>query len=203
MKKNGKYCNSKKGLNMKPLAVLLALTLLVGCAIGGTLAWLLDTSDTVVNTFTDSDITVTLTEEGATDNQQSFKMIPGYTIPKKAEAGIGANSEKAYLFVKVEKLNDFDNFMTYAIADGWTELTTGSGVYYRVVDTSTTAQSFSILAGDQVVVKSEVTKTMMDALSASNYPQMKFTAYASQLMKNNTDEFTPVEAWGNLNPATP
>ena len=60
--KNGKYCNGKKSLNMKPLAVLLALTLLVGCAIGGTIAWLTAQTGEVVNTFTVGDINIKLEE---------------------------------------------------------------------------------------------------------------------------------------------
>ena len=77
MKKNGKYCNSKKGLNMKPLALLLALALVVGGVVGGTIAWLTAQTGTVTNTFTVGDIEITLTETGAANNAKSFKIVPG------------------------------------------------------------------------------------------------------------------------------
>ena len=49
-------------MKKKGLALVLALTLLVVGAVAGTLAWLTAKSDTVVNTFTTSDITVKLKE---------------------------------------------------------------------------------------------------------------------------------------------
>lgn len=49
-------------MKKRTLALLVALVLVVGCIIGGTLAWLTAKTDAVVNTFTTSDIDVTLTE---------------------------------------------------------------------------------------------------------------------------------------------
>ena len=69
-------------MKKRTMALLAAVLLVVGVAIGGTLAWLTAQSDTVVNTFTTSDIEIELKEDiGKTSNYQ-FKMIPGYTIDK-------------------------------------------------------------------------------------------------------------------------
>jgi len=227
MKKNGKYC-SKKGMNMKPLAVLLALTLLVGCAVGGTLAWLLDTSNDVANTFTTSDVGVELTE-----TKTNFQMVPGHYIEKDPKVTVAANSEASWLFVKIVESATLDDYIAYALPE------TGEGKDWQVVDDgdnnedtiviarkvtkSTSPQDFTILqagsythtasnttiswAENQVGVKPEVTKEMMAALSASNavQPKLTFTAYVTQLYKNNNTEFTAVDAW-NLakdNPANP
>ena len=65
-------------MKKKTLALFLVLALAFGGVIGGTVAWLTDKSDTVVNTFTDSDIDITLTESTGTE----YKMVPGYTISK-------------------------------------------------------------------------------------------------------------------------
>ena len=107
-------------MKKKGLAMLLALVLLAVCAVSGTLAWLTAKSDTVTNTFTTSDITVKLEESTGT----SYKMIPGYTITKNPKAWVVKGSEECFLFVKLEKSANFDDFMTYVMADGWTQLTT-------------------------------------------------------------------------------
>jgi len=144
---------------MKPLAVLLALTLLVGCAVGGTLAWLTAKTSDVQNTFSPSDITIELKEheydatkdelkETETDvGVNNYKMIPGWTIPKDPWAKVSSDSEDCYLFVKVEELGGttaypFDDFIDYAVKttgeNHWIPLdaTNHPGVYYKVIDTA-------------------------------------------------------------------
>lgn len=98
----------------KSFALILALVLVVGCVVGGTVAWLTATSDTVTNTFTTSDIKVQLKE-----TKTNFKMIPGYTIEKDPKATVLAGSEECWLFVKLEKSTNFDSYLTYEMADGW------------------------------------------------------------------------------------
>ena len=192
--RKGKY--AKRGGTSKLLVVMLSLVLVIGCVVGGTLAWLTATSSEVKNTFTTSDIGVTL-EETKTD----FQMVPGHTIEKAPKAAVTTGSEEALLFVKVEKSQNFDTYMTYEIATGWELVTGTTNVYARKVETSNIGTAYSVLKGDQVVVKGSVTKQMMET-AKTNQPTLTFTAYASQLMKNNTEEFTAAEAWANVaNPA--
>ena len=199
--RNGKY-SKRRGVTSKTLVLALVLMMVVGATIGGTIAWLTDTSDTVVNTFTDSDIEITLTESDTDPNtageQHDYKMVPGYTITKDPKVTVETGSEKCYLFVKLEKANNFDSFLTYDIADGWTPLDGVNGVYYRVVDATTTDTSFSVLKGDKVTVLGSVTKAMMDGLSEANYPKLTVTAYASQYQKNAEIAFTVNQAWTNI-----
>ena len=188
-------------MKKKGLAMVLALVLLAVCAVSGTLAWLTAKSDTVVNTFTTSDIKVELKETTGTE----YKMIPGYTIGKDPKATVLAGSEECYLFVKLEKSTNFDTYLEYAIADGWTKLE-GEGItdtiYYRVVDGTTNqiGTAYSVLKGDQVTVKGSVTKEQMNALDAEGVakPTLTITAYASQLHKNATETFSASEAWNNI-----
>ncbi len=185
-------------ISMKFLAVLLSAGLLVGGVVGGTVAWLTTKTDDVINTFTTSDINITL-EETTTE----YKMIPGWTIAKDPKATVAAGSEDCYLFVKAEKSDNFDDFMTYTIAEGWTVLGDETDVYYRVIDSDEEREkAYSILAGDQVTVKDDVTKENMEALTEDTKPALTFTAYASQLYKSNTETFTAAEAWRNLNSAS-
>lgn len=176
----------------KGFALILALVLAVGCVVGGTLAWLTAQSDTVTNTFTTSDITVTLEETTTT-----YKMIPGYTISKDPKATVVSGSEECWLFVKLEKSANFDQYLTYEMADDWDLVEGQTNVYARKVESDDIGTSYSVLKNDQVTVKGEVTKEMMTAAKTTQ-PTLKITAYASQLHKNANEEFNAQEAWGNI-----
>lgn len=203
--KKGKFESSgRRGFGGKTVALLLALVLVVGGVIGGTLAWLTDKTDPVTNTFTVGNIDIDLTESKNLD----LKMVPGNTITKDPKVTVKANSEACWLFVKVEKSDNFDSFLTYTMASGWTQgdgTTIPSNVWYRSVETSTSAQTFDVLKDNQVTVKDTVTKAMMDGIvkGTESAPTLTVTAYASQYMKNNTTEFSAIEAWDNVKPATP
>ena len=188
-------------MKKKSVALVLALALVVVCIVGGTLAWLTATTTPVVNTFTTSDINITLTETGATNNAKSYQMIPGYTITKDPKVTVIAGSEECYLFVKLEKSTNFDSFMTYDMASGWMQLQDKNnaaipGVYYRIVDTTGMGTDYSVLKDDQVTVKDTVTKKMMNGLTTN--PTLTVTAYATQYMKNNTEHFEPYDAWDKV-----
>lgn len=188
-------------MKKKTLALFLALALVLVGIIGGTMAWLTAQTPEIFNTFTDSDIDITLAETTGKD----YKMVPGYTISKDPKVTVEEGSEKCYLFVKLEESTNFDDFLTYEIADGWTALTDANsdgiaddGVYYRIVDTADMGTAYSVLEDDQVTVKGEVTKKMMNALTKETYPTLTVTAYASQFNKNATETFTVNEAWTNI-----
>ena len=194
-------------MKKKTFVLLLALVLIAGAAVGGTLAWLTDTTEAVQNTFTTSDIDITLAES----ENLNLQMIPGWTITKDPKVTVKAGSEKCYLFVKIEKSSNFDNFMTYTVAADWTPLNdtnndgvADDGVYYRVVNASDADQEFAVLKDNQVSVLGTVAKADMEALKAANatLPTLTFTAYASQFSKSNTESFTAAEAWKNVNPTT-
>lgn len=136
-------------MKKKGLALVLALTLLVVGVVAGTLAWLTAKSDVVTNTFTTSDIKVELKETTGTE----YKMIPGYTISKNPKATVLAGSEECFLFVKLEKSQNFDTFLTYEMAEGWTLVPGETNVYYRKVQTADIGTAYSVLKGDQVTVK--------------------------------------------------
>lgn len=178
-------------MKKRTMALLAAVLLVVGVAIGGTLAWLTAQSEVVTNTFTTSDIKIELTESTGTE----YKMIPGYTIAKDPKVKVLEGSEACFLFVELEKSANFDDYMTYNMANGWEALINVPNVYYREVATSPT--EYDVLQGNQVTVKGEVTSNMMTE-AETNKPTLTVRAYASQLYKNNTDKFTAAEAWTNI-----
>lgn len=195
-------------MKKKTIALILSCVLVLGCAIGGTIAWLTDKTAEIKNTFTVGNVDIDL-KETTTD----YKMVPGITIAKDPTVTVNANSEACWLFVKVEESDNFGTFMTYAMADGWTKLTDKEGVYvyYREVTASGTDKSFPVLSGETtkevdgktvkvsgtVTVKDTVTKKMMDELTAE--PTLTFTAYAVQ--RDGID--TAAAAWEKItNPTT-
>lgn len=173
-------------MKKKTLALVLALTLLVAGVVGDTLAWLTDQTAEVKNTFTVGDINI-----GLTETTTDYKMVPGNTIAKDPTVTVKANSEACWLFVKVTESANLDDFITYAIATGWTELE--AGVYYREVPASAADQTFSVLAGDAVTVKSDVTRAMLET-AKTDAPTLTFKAYAIQ-----KDHFATADAaWAEV-----
>jgi len=181
-----KHGENRRSVSSKTFVVMLALVLALGCAVGGTIAWLTKTTDPVVNTFTYGNIDITLTET-VPENRQA-KIIPGKDIPKDPKVTVKANSETCYLFVKVVEDGTFvANKVTYTIrADGWTK---GDGtdipadVYYREVPAATTDTAFYMLTGNTanpngvVTVSPELNK---DEIATATNPTLTFTAYAIQ-----------------------
>lgn len=179
-------------MKKKTLALLLALVLVFGAAVGGTIAYLTDTTGPVTNTFTVGNIDIGLAET-ATD----FKMVPGCDITKDPKVTVMANSEACWLFVRIDESSNLDDFISYTVASDWTQgdgTNIPSNVWYRSVTASTTDQTFSVLTGDEVTVKNTVTKAMMDALTDNTRPTLTFTACAVQADGLNTAEAAYAQA---------
>ena len=188
----------KKGVSTKVFLSLLALVLVVGCAVGGTIAWLTATTEPVVNTFTYGKIKIELTE--TTGN--AYKIIPGVNISKDPKVTVKADSEACWLFVKVAEEGTFvADKVTYSIAEGWKVLdaTNHPGVYYREVDAVTADTNFNVLAGDTtypngvVTVSENLTKAEVNSVAATQ-PTLTFTAYAVQKDGINT----AADAWAQV-----
>lgn len=190
----------KKGVSTKVFLSLLALVLVVGCAVGGTIAWLTATTEPVVNTFTYGKIKIELTETKPENKQATI--IPGVNISKDPKVTVKADSEACWLFVKVEEKGTFVNGkVTYSVKTGegnWTSLPGESGVYYREVDAVTADTDFYVLAGDTtypngvVTVSENLTKAEVNGITTQ--PTLTFTAYAVQKDGINT----AAEAWAKV-----
>lgn len=183
-------------LSGKLVVAMLAVTLLIGCAIGGTVAWLTAKTDAVVNTFTYGDINITLAETTG----ENYKIIPGVDIAKDPKATVKGGSEDCWLFVKVEQQGTFvTGKVTYSIADGWTALDGQNGVYYREVPAAATDTNFDVIKDNKIIVSSDLTKVEINGLTgADKTPTLTFTAYAVQ--KDAAQ--TAADAWAIANPTT-
>lgn len=192
--------NRRRSVSSRAFIALLALVLVIGCVAGGTVAWLVATSDTVTNTFTYGNIDIALAETTGTN----YKIIPGTNIEKNPKVTVTAGSEACWLFVKVEKVGDIGTSTTdpvhYAIDTGWTQLKDKdgkdvSGVYYRLVDAVDNDTAFNVLKDNKIIVSGELTKETINGYAVQQ-PKLTFTAYAVQ--KENIP--TAADAWAKVTP---
>ncbi len=192
--------------NMKrTIAVLVAVSLMIGCAIGGTMAWLTSGTDPVVNTFTVSDVDIMLTETDPENDDNalnnSYQMIPGWTIDKDPVVTVKAGSEDCYVFLKVTENIDagnysFDDFIAYQIDEhNWTQLNDANnqpidGVYYCKATAIGADRAIKVLGPgsytdpmDKIVTGDEVTVTWTNnqvAVKPSVTKEMMEAANGSQ-----------------------
>lgn len=176
----------------KKLITAASIALAACVAIGGTIAYLTDKTDTITNTFTVGKVDINLTE-----TERTYKMIPGTTLDKDPTVTVEAGSEDSWVFVKVDETNNLDTYIEYGTADGWEALEDVEGVFYRYVKAADEDQTFSVLANNKVVVKDTVTTDQMEA-AKTHIPKLTFTAYAIQAKKGNDTSFTAAEAWAEL-----
>ena len=174
-----KHYEKRRSVSSKLFVMMLALVLVFGCAVGGTIAWLTAKTDPVVNTFTYGDINITLTETKPENRQATI--IPGVDIEKDPKVTVKRDSEACWLFVEVKEEGTFvADKVTYSVADGWTQgndTDIPANVYYREVDAVTADTDFYVLKGNKVTVSNSLTK---EDITNITQPKLTFTAYAVQ-----------------------
>lgn len=199
-------------MKKKTLALILALVMVFGAAVGGTIAYLTSTPAEVKNTFTVGKVGITLDEKDVDDSTEGaprdianeYQMIPGTTYEKDPTVTVKADSEDCYLFVKFEEKNEAAKYLTYISNlnsdNGWTKLTDEDDVWYRIVNKADSTKTFTLLDGNDtyangcITVKDTVTNdNMEDAAKA----ELVYTAYAIQ--KAGFDNAS--DAWTELNKA--
>lgn len=187
---------TNRTVSIKIAALIAAIVLVIGCTAGGTVAWLVSKPDPITNVFTVGNINATLTE-----TTKEFKIVPGVVIAKDPVATVEANSENCYLFVQLTEENwpaftEADNStrkVKYEIAQGWTELKSENGVYYREVTKQDTDQHFDVLQDNQVTVSSTLTKQEANAITGT--PKLTVAVYAVQKESMGSVE----KAWAAAN----
>ena len=180
-------------IRIRTLTALLVVVLLLGCAAGGTLAWLVTKSASVTNTFVSGNIgTLTLAETSG----NSYVVTPGVNITKDPKVTFQGNNIPAYIFLKVEadgwNVTGSGTAYTYSIGNsqqmkwelnGWTKVV--DGVYYKEAAANSGVQAWDIINGNTITVSSSITSA-----DISDYAKnLAFTAYAIQ-----QEGFATVEA---------
>ena len=171
----------------KALVLALCAVLLVVTTVFVTMAFL-TSEDSVQNTFTVGEVTISLDEldvddsdnDGSTtdrDKANEYKLIPGKTYTKDPTIHVGANSEDCYLFVKVE------NGLEKAEADGNTTIAaqmTANG--WSLVDGETNIYVYNQIVSKNadVVVFSSFTIDGETVVANFKDAKINVTAYAIQ-----------------------
>lgn len=177
-----------------------SMMLVATLSVAGTVAYLQDSSDDVVNTFSTNNVNVKLEETTGDD----YNIIPGTSETKDPKVTVD-NSVDAYVYIVVT--DNTDGLVTYEIdEDIWTPLTVGedentvtvNDVYYREVGANETTKEFYVLEGNKVSYSPDLTNDDMPENSVS----LTFTAYAIQKINGDSAEegngysyFTPAEAY--------
>lgn len=150
----------------KTLTIVMAMVLVAAVAVTGTLAYMSTQSETVTNTFTFGNMTITLDESkvgndgkiipegeegaGRTD-KNDYKVIPGATVDKDPTVHVEASSEKCYVYVSVQNniVIGTDTVASYELGAGWTKIgedTATHTIVYKyndVVDASSGRQNLT------------------------------------------------------------
>lgn len=190
-------------MKKKLLITIACLSVILCTLVAGTIAWLTDNTQPIVNEFTPSNIDVELSE-----GTFNGKMVPGKDIAKEVTVKVEYDIS-CYVFVKVEEAlgawaadgKTFASYFTYEVADGWIELQ--DGVYYRVLTSENeqkAVQTFNVLKNNKVTVNNTVTKGDMEKLDAdgAKMPTLTFTAYVCQ----SEGMADAAAAWTAAQPAT-
>lgn len=163
---NGKFAK-RKGVATKAMFVILAVVLIVGISVGGTLAWLTATSGPVTNTFTVGDINITLTETTPTN----YKIVPGGEDNKDPTITVLKNSENCYVYVTVDNtvvLNGTVVATPNIDTTNWIEVqTTGTKTLYRYKDVvpASTTNDQPLPVFTKVVYSDTITKGNINTLA--------------------------------------
>ena len=188
----------------KVVALLLCAVLLVVGSVTGTMAYL-TSQDTVTNTFTVGNVTITMDEtkvdvygkpltggEAGRGDANTYKLIPGHTYTKDPIIYVTADSEDCFVFVQIDNAISAyeDNSATIAsqiTAKGWTQ---GNGtdipanVYYKTSLQSNPDRNLEVF--DNFTIDKNANKFANWSSINPTDTKINVTAYAIQ--KDGLDE---------------
>ena len=200
----------------KILALAMAAVLLVAVSVAGTLAYLVDFTTEVKNTFSTSEINVDLIEHDYTGKDEDkdgvgdldtskpvteendYQIIPGMDMAK--DPTLSASSDVDYwVFVKVDIDNWPANKVSYTLAfdEDWDsfEIAGGATVYWTAKAANDPIEDMSLLVGDVITVDDELTKEELAAIKTNGAPKMAFEAFACQQYGFDDAEAAWTQLW--------
>lgn len=178
--------------NKKFIISAISLALVLCFALGATFAYLISKPASVKNVFTVGNVDIELKEVTPLSN----KMVANETIASDPYVLVKKGSEESYVFIKIVKSNNFDDFLTFTVDTAWTQLKVDGkdvpGVYYY--NTAYTEDKELYILKDNKYTVKNITKTMADALTEDTMPDV--TYYAGAIQKSGFK--TVEEAWAQL-----
>ena len=192
----------------KALVLALCAVLLVVTTVFVTMAFL-TSEDSVQNTFTVGEVTISLDEldvddsdndSSTTDRDKAneYKLIPGKNYTKDPTIHVGAKSEPCYLFVKVE--NGLVNaeaagdttIAKQMEANGWFLVAGTENVYYYGTATDITAVNGGV---DKVVFEEF---TIADEANVADYKDAKINVTAYAIQAEGFDNTAIADIWAKF-----
>ena len=184
------------------IAVVVLSLALVG-VIGGTLAFLVATSNPVTNTLTYGTVTLELSENKKTDKDglEFTKVVPGDKLDKDPVITVFKGSETCYVYVLIE--NQLGDVATYNIgSSAWIKVgESGDKVLYRyneIVDATDADKDLEVFT--KLNFADDLVKDDVDDLVGKN---IVISAYAHQ--SENIDDVTVADtsaiAWAGVTAA--
>lgn len=192
----------------KALVLALCAVLLVVTTVFVTMAFL-TSEDSVQNTFTVGEVTISLDEldvddsdndSSTTDRDKAneYKLIPGKNYIKDPTIHVGAKSEPCYLFVKVE--NGLVNaeaagdttIAKQMEANGWFLVAGTENVYYYGTATDITAVNGGV---DKVVFEEF---TIADEANVADYKDAKINVTAYAIQAEGFDNTAIADIWAKF-----
>ncbi len=191
----------------KKLLVLLALFLAV-FAVGGTIAYLTDTTTETTNTFTFGKVDIELTEAGW-EAANAEDLNPGAVVDKDPKVVVKEGSKPAYVFMEVTmpaQVNSKDVLaLTNLDTTNWAVVNTSgtktvyayvSGSSMKKVDAKNADVSTEALF-DKVTVNNTLTNTDVQAIPAAGL-NIVIKGYAIQADDLPSTATTPAQIWALL-----
>ena len=150
-------------MSKKRIALLMAVVMVLGVAVGSTMAWLTSAPGAVTNTFTVGDITIDLLEHtyisesdaekyasltekvGTLDTtvdpvkaNDDYYFVPGDTLPKDPYVTVTEKSEACWVFIEVEEKNNTvtgldGKIIQYQVDTNTWTQVDSSNVYYKQI----------------------------------------------------------------------
>ena len=199
-------------MKKKTIALLMAVVMLFGVAVGGTIAWLTATSEDVVNTFVVGNIQIKLDEAPVDENGKAtsssrvqgntYDLIPGSEYDKDPKVTVIADSESCYVFVKVIEENNSVPTIEFNIdTTNWIYAgtdTAGNKIYrYKDVVPNNKTENFvtpSVILNSKITIDDDLTAQTMNPTSGTYaVPKLTFKACAVQ-----SANLTPESAYGQV-----
>lgn len=187
-------------IKSKVLLTLACAVLLIAASVMGTMAWL-TASQTVTNTFTVGNVTITMDEtsvnggDRVTANQ--YHLVPGETYTKDPIIHVGANSDSCYLFVKVENglsaieanTDGRPTISSQMTSKGWKQLSGVDNVWYYAGSDNTLK---AVNKSENITVFEHV--YLADNAEVSAYAEATIVVTAYAIQSSNVSS-TPATAW--------
>jgi len=192
----------------KILVMVAALALTAAIAVGGTLAYLTSTTETVENTFTVGKVKITLDEAVAdeygvvedyddrTDGNE-YKLIPGHNYKKDPTVHVVAGSEECYLFVEVVNgISGIEADTTVAdqmAAKGWTQVEGNIYVYNETVDAREAEEPIDVVVFEEFTLADDADVASYADDEGNVTANITIKAYAVQA--DGFEDSTAAEIW--------